>query len=275
MYAVQTRSPDGTVRRRPLIIAHRGSSGVAPENTLEAFRQAILDGADMIELDVQLTRDGVPVVFHDMSVERTTDGAGRISQMTLADVQKLDAGYKFQRRNAAGFPFRGRGVKVPTLEQVLQEFPAVPLIVEFKENNRMLIKAVVSLLERFDRIRNKTVICSSFEHRVVRALRKNCPALVTSFSIREVAGVIMQTRIQMLRSSARPGDFVFQVQWKRGPFLLVTPRMVRKVQSRGYAVQVWTVNHAGTMKSLIKMGVDGIFTDYPAKLREVIDKESR
>lgn len=258
----------------PLIIAHRGSAGITPENTLQSFRQAVLDGADMFELDVQLTKDGQVVVIHDLTVNRTTDGVGRVSSLTFAELRKLDAGYHFRHRQKSEFPFRGKGIVVPLLEEVLQEFPLVPLVVEIKYFDARLIDAVVALLQRYGRAENGSVICSSFKHKVVRRIRQNCLNLVTSFSIREVSGVVLQTRLRMLRLRGKADRFAFQVQWKRGPFQIVTPNMVRRVRALGYPVHVWTINDPRVMRRMIAMEVDGIFTDYPAHLRKIIDDQT-
>jgi glycerophosphoryl diester phosphodiesterase len=115
-----------------LVIAHRGNSARFPENTLESFRQGMALGADAIEFDVRLTRDGKAVVIHDPTVDRTTDGTGAVSAWTLEELQRLDAGYHFTLDGGATQPFRGRGISIPTLELVLSVFPGVPMIVEVK-----------------------------------------------------------------------------------------------------------------------------------------------
>jgi glycerophosphoryl diester phosphodiesterase len=112
-----------------LVFAHRGNSAHAPENTLEAFRQAVALGVDGLEFDVRLTADGVPVVFHDPTVERTTDGRGAVAAMTLAELRELDAGYRF---GATAHPYRGKGVGVPTVEEALDVTAPLPLVVEVK-----------------------------------------------------------------------------------------------------------------------------------------------
>src|SRR5215207_5091471 len=115
------------------VIAHRGASGQAPENTLPAFELAVQQGADAFELDVRLTRDGAPVVVHDATLERTTDLTGPVRARTLAELRMADAGHWFTADARRSYPFRGRGVRIPTLAEVLWSFPAIPVLVEVKE----------------------------------------------------------------------------------------------------------------------------------------------
>ncbi len=115
-----------------LIIGHRGAAGLAPENTIPAFEAALRHGAHMLELDVWPTGDGAVVVLHDETVDSTTDGAGRVTEMTLAQVQSLDAGYRFTADGGVTYPWRGVGVVIPTLADVLREFPDTPFVMEIK-----------------------------------------------------------------------------------------------------------------------------------------------
>src|ERR671911_2347933 len=116
----------------PVNLAHRGASTLAPENTIEAFRLAVEAGAGGLELDVHMTRDGHIVVIHDATVDRTTSGTGAVSEMTLDELRRLDAGHNFSPDGGPARPYRGRDVRVPTLEEVLEEFPAVAVNIEIK-----------------------------------------------------------------------------------------------------------------------------------------------
>ncbi|MGH7581196.1 MAG: glycerophosphodiester phosphodiesterase family protein, partial [Gemmatimonadales bacterium] len=115
------------------VIAHRGSSAEAPENTLPAFEAAVRRGADAVELDVRLTADGAPVVIHDATLDRTTDRSGPVSALTLAELRSVDAGAKFTPDGGRTYPHRGQGAQVPTLGEVLWTFPRMPVLVEIKE----------------------------------------------------------------------------------------------------------------------------------------------
>src|SRR3712207_1049608 len=116
----------------PVNLAHRGASALAPENTIEAFRLAVETGAGGLELDVHMTRDGHIVVIHDATVDRTTNGSGAVSEMTLHDLRGFDAGYHFSPDGGPSRPYRGRSVRVPTLGEVLEEFPEVAVNIEIK-----------------------------------------------------------------------------------------------------------------------------------------------
>src|SRR5215212_7629564 len=116
----------------PVNLAHRGASDIAPENTIEAFRLAVEAGAGGLELDVHITRDGRLVVIHDATVDRTTGGTGAVSGMTIDELRGLDAGYKFSPEAGPTRPYRGRGVRVPTLDEVLEEFPGVAVNIDIK-----------------------------------------------------------------------------------------------------------------------------------------------
>jgi hypothetical protein len=112
------------LRGGPLLIGHRGAAGLVPENTMASFRDAVDRWAvDMIELDVRASADGHCVVIHDATVDRTTDGTGSVADLTLAELRELDAGYRFQDENRASIPFRGQGLGIPTIEEVLEELP--------------------------------------------------------------------------------------------------------------------------------------------------------
>src|ERR1035437_2615472 len=115
-----------------LVIAHRGNSAFFPENTLESFQQGMALGADALEFDVRVSRDGTAVVIHDPTLDRTTDGTGAVSALTLEELQRLDAGYRVTRDGGRTFPFRGVGITIPTLELVLSAFPGAHMIVEIK-----------------------------------------------------------------------------------------------------------------------------------------------
>ena len=117
---------------RRIVIGHRGAAAEAPENTLSSFTRALSAGADALELDVRVTADGVPVVIHDPTLDRTTDRAGAVASLSVQEVRAADAGARFTPDGGASLPFRGQGVTVPTLAEVLQRFPGTPLVVELK-----------------------------------------------------------------------------------------------------------------------------------------------
>ena len=144
---------NGRISSKVLLMAHRGGEGVWPSNTLYAFQQAAALGADVLELDIHATRDGVLVVRHDPFVESTTDGQGYICELTLAEIQRLDAGYTWTADGGQSFPFRGLGITIPTLEEVLAAFPNVRLNIDIKPEDPAVVAPFVALLRKYDKVR--------------------------------------------------------------------------------------------------------------------------
>jgi len=142
---------DSLPKERPVVIAHRGGAHLRPENTLDAFGGALKVGADVLEMDVHLSADGTPVVIHDATVDRTTEGAGLVSSFTIEELKALDAGYRFQSEDGRGFPYRGAGVTVPTLREVFTAFPSAHIVVDAKDNDIRLADSMIALVREFDR----------------------------------------------------------------------------------------------------------------------------
>lgn len=172
------------VSDRPRVFAHRGGSGLAPENTMAAFDNGLALGTDGLELDVHLSRDGVPVVHHDLTLDRTTNLRGPIDERTAAELSQADAGWHFRRGDA--FPFRGRGIGVPTLAEVLARY-GVPIIVELKSPSAELAEAVVAVIRAAAAI--ERVCVGSFALRGLRVVRKREPAIATSAARGGMLGV--------------------------------------------------------------------------------------
>src|ERR671912_2605714 len=165
------RENNRTVRGEwPVNLAHRGASALAPENTLEAFRLAVEAGAGGLELDVHVTRDGEVVVIHDASVDRTTDGSGAVAEMELEEIRRLDAGYRFSPDGGRTFPYRGRGVTIPTLAEVYASFPEARVNADIKKAQSGAEEAVLRVI-RSAGAEERTLIAST-EHPVVRRFRR-------------------------------------------------------------------------------------------------------
>src|SRR5919112_3910522 len=154
----------------PVNLAHRGASALAPENTIEAFRLAVEDGAGGLELDVHMTRDGHIVVIHDAAVDRTTNGSGAVSQMTFDELRTFDAGYDFSPDGGPTRPYRGRGVRVPTLGEVLEAFPGVAVNIDLKDGPPGIQAAVLGVLRETKTWRRTLVV--STRHTPVKRFRK-------------------------------------------------------------------------------------------------------
>jgi glycerophosphoryl diester phosphodiesterase len=251
----------------PLRIAHRGGAGIWPENTLYAFERAAKLGVDMIELDIHASADGVLVVMHDETVDRTTDGAGLIRQKTLAELKTLDAGYRWTDNGGQSYPFRGLGIEISTLEEVLQALPQMPLIVEIKQAVPAITNALCRLIRQYGR--QEDLIVGSFHVDALREMRQICPAVATSAHANEVRLFVALNFLRLTRTYA-PAPFAFQVPVRQDNIEIVTPSFVRGAHERGMQVHVWTVNDLAEMEYLIRIGVDGLITDYPDRLMELL-----
>jgi glycerophosphoryl diester phosphodiesterase len=226
------------------VIAHRGASGTCPENTLPAFRRAVEIGATMIELDVQLTRDGEPVVIHDWTLDRTTSGRGTVRRRTLDEITALDAGRWFGREFA--------GTRVPTLDQVLAEIP-IRINVELKAaGDDGLERRVLESVTRAGAM--DRVVFSSFDSASLARLR----ALSAAADLAVLWAGRSVTRAMALASRVAARS----LHLRKGGGVLAA---IAAGHAAGLAVRVWTVNASGDFARLTAAGADGVFTDYPER----------
>jgi glycerophosphoryl diester phosphodiesterase len=252
----------------PVNFAHRGASARAPENTLEAFRLAVEAGAGGLELDVRMTRDGEVVVIHDATVDRVTDGSGAVAGMTLDEVRRFDAGYSFSPDGGRTFPYRGRGVRIPTLAEVYEEFPDAYVNADIKEAQPEAEEAVLSVIQ--DAAAEGRTLVASTDHAVLRRFRKVSGGHIsTGASRREIAAFYVLSRLH-LEALVSPAYEALQVPVEHRGIKLVTPRFVRAAHSRGVRVDVWTINDVAEMNQLLDLGVDVIMTDRPEVLESLL-----
>jgi glycerophosphoryl diester phosphodiesterase len=242
----------------PLIFAHRGGAKLAPENTLAAFARGVSCGADGLELDVHLSRDGVPVVIHDPTLERTTNGTGPVAARTAAELASLDAGASFGA--ADGYPFRDRGHGVPTLASVLEQHPQARVIIEMKYGTAPLSRAVVDVVRRLGA--HGRVCLGSFQQEAVDAARTLAPEIATSASEPEARWTLYRSWVQWPWMPRRPYA-AFQVPERAGRLRVVSPAFVRQVHRERQVVQVWVVDSETDAWRLLNWGVDGLISDRP------------
>ncbi|MGH3109116.1 MAG: glycerophosphodiester phosphodiesterase [Rubrobacter sp.] len=254
----------------PVNLAHRGASDMAPENTIEAFRLAVEAGAGGLELDVHMTRDGHIVVIHDATVDRTTSGSGAVSEMTLHELRKLDAGHNFRPDGGPTRPYRGRGVRVPTLGEVLEEFPGVAVNIDIKAGTPGIEEAVFGVLREANALRRAIVV--STPHATVKRFRKVSGGHVSTGGSKWEIGLFYVLSRLRLERLVRPAYDALQVPLRHRGILVVTPRFVRAAHARGVRVDAWTINDADEMRRLLGLGVDVIMTDRPGTLAEVLDR---
>jgi glycerophosphoryl diester phosphodiesterase len=253
-------------RTKPRLFAHRGASGEAPENTLAAFRRAVALGSEYIELDVHLSRDGHIVVIHDATLERTTNGSGRVQEQTLAQLQQRDAGYRFSPDGGETFPFRATGVTVPTLAEVFQQCPGIKFTVEIKQQEPAIEEQVIAVVRACER--EADVILASEHDRVLHRVRRLAPDLATSFAYGEVFDFIQRVATEELADYRPPGHAV-QIPPEFQGVPLVTEQTLTVAREFDCEMHVWTINDAREMGRLLDLGVDGVMSDFPGVLLEV------
>jgi glycerophosphoryl diester phosphodiesterase len=240
------------------VFAHRGGCALGPENTIAAFDRGLAAGADGLELDVRLSADGVIVVCHDETLDRTTNATGLVAGKTAAELARVDAGYQFV--DAAGqHSFRGLGIGVPTLRAVLERYPRIPIIVEMKPDMPEMGRALaaeVSAAGAIDR-----VCAAGYGIRSLTAARAALPAMASS-------GARGEVRLALYRSWAgwpvsRPPYGGYQVPEHAGMLRVVSPRFVRHAHRAGLEVQVWTVDVEEDMTRLLAWGADALISNRP------------
>jgi glycerophosphoryl diester phosphodiesterase len=242
---------------RVAAIAHRGGSRLRPENTLAAFDHAASLGVDGFECDVHLSRDGVPVVIHDATLDRTTAGSGSVTARTAKELGAIDAGARFGESD--GFPFRGSGHGVPKLADLLDRHPDIPIVVEIKGDDSTVVPAVVSVL-RASRRPGRYMV-GGFSGPVLDAVRQIAPELPTGASRNEVKAAIRRSYLRI--PPRRTGYAVFQVPFMFQGKQIFRGSFVRTVTRAGVPVQAWIVDDEADMRRLIQWGVTGLISDRP------------
>ncbi len=251
----------------PLLMAHRGGAGLAPENTVLAFHRAIeWWQADILELDIHPTRDGEVVVIHDATVDRTTDGTGRVAGLSLEELRALDAGYRFTSDGGRTFPFRGQGIQIPTLREVLEAFPGMRVNVEIKDGR--VQRRLWEIIYELDATSRVLVASARLANRSFFA-HYDGPL---SASREELYSFLVHHRLQVT-ALYRTWVHAFQLPERVLGRQILSPLFVREAQEKNLPVHVWTVNEEADMRRLLEWGVDGIITDYPDVLARVLHVE--
>ncbi len=248
------------------VVAHRGFSGLYPENTMIAFEAAAQLPVDALELDVHSTRDGKIVVIHDATLDRTTSRSGRVFDFNWEAVKKADAGYHFDPGKNGAYPFRGKGVTIPLLEDVLKRFSDKKIIIEIKQSMPAIEEPIYRLIKKY-RMEDQVIVASEHTDPLVR-FRSLAPTIATNFSARESIAFYNAFRLHLSNFYKGPGDALQIPPTFRGD-QVVTKAFCGAARRKGFTLQVWTVNEPEAMKELIEFGVDGIITDFPDRLVEV------
>jgi glycerophosphoryl diester phosphodiesterase len=259
----------------PLVMAHQGGNGLWPDNTLYAFEQAVALGVDVLEMDIHSTADGVLVVIHDSTVDRTTDGSGAVHDFTFAELQTLDAAYHWTPDDARGsgagedFPYRKQGITVPALEEVFVAFPEMPMNIEIKQAEPSIAAPLCQLIR--DHGMADQVLVVSFHEEATREFRDTCPEVVTGTTENEVIALFALSK-PFLEAVYSPAAGAVQVPEYRSGLHVITPRFIDAAHKRGLQVHAWTINDEADMRRLTDLGVDGIITDYPDRLLQLLGR---
>lgn len=246
---------------KTLNFGHRGASAYAPENTLASFNLAFDLGADGVELDVSLTKDGVPVVMHDNRVDRTTDGHGAVGEMTLAEIKRLDAGAQFNTK------FRGE--RIPTLEEVLSTVGKRGIVnIELKSgklpNVGLETVAIAKVIEETNAV--DRVIISSFNHFALHRMHDidaRLPLGYLYFNRVTISFPYLETRPLARPTALHPR------------YVVVTPQFMRWARGKHYQINTWTVDEPEEIRRLIALGVDSVMTNKPDVLKQVLQEKSK
>lgn len=247
----------------PRVIAHRGDSAHFPENTLLAFKSATSMQVDVIETDVHLSKDNEVVIWHDPSLERNTNGTGRIEDHTLEELKSYDAGYTFTLDGGKTFPFRGKGVQLCTLKEALQCCPDQCFNIDLKTKSEALVRAFIKII--LDRNDQNRIVAASFHLSNLKLLRKLEPSIQTSITTAEVLPLLALQKLHLLPKKTNNRHLIiFQVPVRQWGIEVVTESFVKTMHNRKAIIQVWTINDEEEMKRLFRMGVDSVMTDKPA-----------
>lgn len=240
------------------VIGHRGNRAYAPENTVPSLLEAVALGADAVEFDVQVTRDGVLVLMHDLTLDRTTDATGPLAGYPLEALRDVDAGARFTR-DGRSFPWRGRGVRVPTFDEVIEALPrTVPMIIELKTP-----AATPALQQAIDRhALHERIIVAGFDPASTAAMRHGRVALGASTP--DVAGLLVPSLLR--RPVACPAFRALCIPPRHYGIPVPIASLVRATRPHGVVTHVWTVNDASQAQRLWQAGVQGIISDDPGHM---------
>jgi glycerophosphoryl diester phosphodiesterase len=255
----------------PLVIGHADDtgSGLWPGNTMPYLEGIAEIGVDMLEMDINMTKDGRIILMHDTTVDRTTNGSGAIPDLTLAEIQALEVGVNWSQDNGQTYPYRSQQLQVPTIDHVFERFPNYPMVIEIKQEEPSMVAPFCALIREYGM--EEKVIVASFSDEVIKAFRRVCPTVATSPAGDEVRNYVL-LNFAFLSDILTPNYQAFQVPVESGGITVITPRFITAAHKRNLQVQVWTINDPAEMQRLIDLNVDGIMTDRPDILLELLGR---
>lgn len=247
---------------KPRLFSHRGSNKY-PENTLPAFLDALLAGLIYIELDIWCSSDGVPMVHHDSNFLRTCGVDRDVNDLTATEIRKLDAGFHYSADEGLTFPYRGKNISIPTLEEVLANCREALFNIEIKQSEPAIEQQVIATVEQAGML--DQVLLASEKESVTARVRQLHPDIPTNLGFGEVVAFFSWMKSGR-RDEYRPLGNALQIPMFFRGIELVTPDSVQTAHDLGLEVHVWTVNNFAVMKRLLRLGVDGIMSDRPGLL---------
>jgi glycerophosphoryl diester phosphodiesterase len=253
----------------PLVIGHRGCAGEAPENTLASFERALAQGADILESDLHLTRDGVPVLLHDDDLARTTDAAGNIRDFDASELARVDAGWRFSADGGRSFPYRERGIRIPALRTALQRFPHARFNLELKLADPALAVAALDVIEAAGAA--DRVLLTAGENDAMDVLREELSRRATPVAegacVADILELVAATREHR---APRGRAHAYQMPPEFAGATLVTRELIATAHAAGAQIHVWTLNELDELTRMLDLGVDGIVTDHPGRLFDLL-----
>lgn len=255
-----------------LAIGHRGCAGEVPENTLASFERGLADGAEVIETDAHLTRDGVPVLIHDSEVSRVSEARGDVRDLDWKTLSELDAGYRFCAPDG-GTPFRGRGLRIPSLAETLAALPDARFNIELKETRSGMVERALAVVREAG-AEARTLLTAADDalmQRLRAAVRDGGFGVALGASAAEVGRFALAAQQS---SEPPPGVMALQVPPHFAGQTLVTPVFVAHAHAHGIAVHVWTINEPDEIDAWLALGVDGIVSDFPARVAQAVKRRA-
>ena len=257
---------------RPLVIAHQGGELLAPSNTMAAFTNAANMGVDVIETDLHITKDGYLVAIHDPTVDRTTNGHGSVADMTLEEIQKLDAGYHFKDLEG-NYSYRGKGVYIPTAEEMFQTFGDMRIEMEIKDDNpperiEEMAAKLWALIEKYHM--EDKILVASFDQDILDTFNKYAKDRVATCGGKQEVKKFVVFHKFFLRNLYQPKTDSFQIPTADSGFDLTDQKLINGAHRRGQDISYWTIDDPKEMKKLLDAGADGILTNRPDLLLKLV-----
>jgi len=255
-----------------LNIAHRGGKGIAPEGTMAAFAKAAQLRVDMFEYDIHMTKDGQLVVIHDETVGRTTNGVGKVNELTLAEVQVLDAGYHFTDEGGK-HSYRESGVYIPTVAEVFETYPNMRQLIEIKDtNDPVLYEKIVEDLWRLiqEYHMEDNVMVGSFDHEIIEHFENVTWGKIPIGAGEQEVRAFVNKHVLYLNGLAETKVDSLQLPTEAEGYDLTKNNIIQSAKNRNMSIYYWTINDEATMRELIGKNVNGIITNYPDRLQRVL-----